>query len=49
MSGICGSGCLIVAIIECLVTQFGNFGELVHMYMHPAPIFNADPTTMLEV
>ena len=31
------------------LVQFGNFWELVHMYMHSAPIFNADPTTMLEV
>jgi hypothetical protein len=32
------------------LTKFGNVGgggELVHMYMHSAPIFNVDPAMML--
>ena len=29
--------------------QFGNFWELVHMYLHSAPIFNMDPTAMVKM
>ena len=31
------------------LTQFDNFWELVHMYMHSALIFNVDPTTMVKM
>ena len=29
--------------------QFGNFWELVHMYMHSAPISSMDPTAMVKM
>jgi len=31
------------------LTEFGNFGALVHMYMHSALIFNTDPTAMVKM
>jgi hypothetical protein len=29
------------------LTKFGNFGELAHIYMYSAPIFNADPNLVI--
>ena len=36
-------------ILVIKLVQFGNFWELVHMYMHSAPIFNMDPTAMVKM
>ena len=30
------------------LTEFCNFWQLIHMYMHSAPIFNTDPTAMIK-